>query len=206
MKLKKIKAAIDDGFQPELVKNAHFEGIFEIPRLDKPKIDFTPCGMTPFSMRKNVLTQNELLIFFELDKKFSEVVKNPKAFVKEFLKFGAITCPDCSLYRDAPLAVQIGNIYKSRAIGYFYQSQGVNVIPLVRWGSRDTYSSDTIPEKIAFTGIPKNSTIIISTYGCIKSKEDKYHLKQDSQSACRHSRLALFLYMEQCPIVFLAII
>lgn len=35
---------------------------------------------------------------------------------------------DCSLYCDAPLAVQIANVYRNRAIGYYYQSKGAYVI------------------------------------------------------------------------------
>ncbi|MDO4501104.1 MAG: DUF4417 domain-containing protein [Erysipelotrichaceae bacterium] len=77
------------------------------------------------------------------------------------------------MYRNAPLAVQIANLYRNRAIGSFYQRHGINVIPLVRWGSPLTFNKSYFPEKIAFLGIEKKSIVAIGTYGCIKTKEDK---------------------------------
>ena len=173
----KIKAAIDDGFQPELVKNARFEGVFEIPVIDKPKKGFIPSGITPFSRRNEAPTDNEAIGFFELDPMFAEVLRKPQTYVDDFKMRPAVISPDCSLYRDAPLAVQIANIYKKNAVSHYWQSRGINVLPLVRWGSRDTYTTDVLPEPIAFVGIPCNSIIVVSTYGCIKSKDDKCHFE-----------------------------
>lgn len=176
-KNKNLKAAIDDGFQPELVKDARFEGIFEIPIIGKPKKIFIPGGITPFSRRKEAPTSKEAIGFFEKDPMFADVLRNPQNYVDEFKKFPAVISPDCSLYRDAPLAVQIANVYKKNAISHYWQTQGIDVFALVRWGSRDTYTTDVLPEPIAFAGIPHNSLIVISTYGCIKSKNDKYHFE-----------------------------
>lgn len=139
----KIKATIDDGFQPELVKSARFEGVFEIPVIDKPKNVFVPGGITPFSRRNEAPTDNEAIGFFEMDSVFADVLKNPQAYVEDFKMRPAVISPDCSLYRDAPLTVQIANVYKKNAISHYWQSQGINVLPLVRWGSRDTYLSMT---------------------------------------------------------------
>ncbi len=177
MKSKKIKTSIDDGFQPELVKNANFDGIFEIPVLEKPREIFIPGGITPFSRRNETPTNKEIIGFFEHDVTFADVLRNPQNYIEDFRSRPAIIPPDCSLYRDAPLAVQIGNIYRKNAIGCYFQSLGVNVFPLVRWGSRDTYTKDVLPEPVAFAGIPHNSFIVVSTYGCIKTKDDKYHFE-----------------------------
>lgn len=177
MKHNKLKAAIDDGFQPELVKNARFEGVFEIPVVDRPKKIFIPSGITPFSRRNKAPTKNEAIGFFEMDQIFGDVLRNPQAYVEELKKFPAVISPDCSLYRDAPLTVQIANVYKKNAITHYWQSMGVEMTPLVRWGSRDTYTTDVLPEPIAFVGIPHDSIIAISTYGCIKTKDDKYHFE-----------------------------
>ena len=77
---KKHKAIIDDGFQPELVKNARFEGIFEIPVIEKPKRIFIPNGITPFSHRNETPTDNEAIGFFEMDLLFADVLRNPQAY------------------------------------------------------------------------------------------------------------------------------
>lgn len=184
-KKKRVKASIDDGFQPELVKSARFEGIFEIPVIDKPKKIFIPGGITPFSRRNEAPTDSEAIEFFEMDPTFADVLRNPQAYVEELKNFPAVISPDCSLYRDAPLTVQIANVYKKNAISHYWQSMGVGITPLVRWGSRDTYTTDVLPEPIAFAGIPHDSIIVISTYGCIKSNDDKYHFEAGLEACLR---------------------
>ena len=81
-KKKRVKASIDDGFQPELVKNARFEGVFEIPVIDKPKRIFIPDGITPFSRRNEAPTENEAIGFFEMDPTFADVLRNPQAYIE----------------------------------------------------------------------------------------------------------------------------
>ena len=84
---------------------------------------------------------------------------------------------DCSLYRNAPYAVQVTNVYRSRAIGSYYQRMGIYVIPHIRWGNSLTYTTDVFQEKVAFLGAEKHRILSISPYGCAKTKDDKYHLK-----------------------------
>lgn len=168
-----IKVKIDDGFQSELVAHATFKGYFEIPAINKPN-NFIPSKIVPFTKMKYA-EKNDAIGFFEMDLKFANVLKNPENYVAKFKSFDAIISPDFSLYRDAPFYVQLLNICRSRIISHYFQMQGVNVLPLVRWGSPDTYTKNLFGEAIAFTGIPHNSTIVVSTYGCIKSKDDKFH-------------------------------
>ena len=80
------------------------------------------------------------------------------------------------------LKSKITNIYRSRAIGYYYQRKGIYVIPQVRWGNSLTYTTKVFPEKVAFLGIEKHSIVAIGTYGCSQTKEDKYHLKAGLES------------------------
>ena len=175
--MKKTKAVIDDGFQPELVEGAEFEGIFEIPALKKINLPVLPEGITPFSRRQEAPTDNEALGFFEPDVNFADLLRNPVKYADSLRKFAAVITPDCSLYRDAPFAVQLCNIYRRQAMGHFWQRQGLNVLALVRWGSPDTYTTKRFPEAAAFAGIPHRAPIVISTYGCIKSQDDRYHFE-----------------------------
>ena len=79
--------------------------------------------------------------------------------------------------RDYPLAVQIHNLFISRAIGSYYQRQGLYVIPNIRWGSEETYMASVLPEKIAFAGVEKHSIAAVGSYGCIKNRENRYHFE-----------------------------
>ena len=63
-----------------------------------------------------------------------------------------------------PMPMKIWNIYRSRQIGQYYQSQGIKVIPTISWAEEETF-------KFCFEGIPKGSIVSISTIGVKKNKE-----------------------------------
>lgn len=175
--MKKSKAIIDDGCNPVLVAGARFDGIFEIPIIEKPKNIIIPKTIVPFSERNRVTDYDVAIGFNEMDVKFAEVLINPEAYIKDFRRFSVLISPDCSLYRDAPLSVQIANVYRNRAIGNYYQRKGSYVIPQIRWGNELTYTTKALPEKIAFLGAERHSIVAIGTYGCIQHAEDKRHFK-----------------------------
>jgi len=171
----KIKAIIDDGCCPELVAGAEFDLPLGIPIIKAPSRIVIPNGITPFSMRNRAPNLNDAIGFYEKDVNFSEVVRNPGKFLDDFGRFSALISPDCSLYRDAPLSVQLTNVYRNRAIGSYYQRRGLYVIPQIRWGNEYTYTTKYFPEKIAFLGAERQSIIAIGTYGCFEGKENKHH-------------------------------
>lgn len=169
------KANLDDGCNPELVIDAIFDGILEIPLILNPSEIFIPSGITPFTKREKAVGTDDAVGFFEKDATFAEVLVNPAAYIEDFRRFRVLIPVDCSLYVDAPLAAQVVNLYRSRVIGSYYQRNGCNVYPLVRWGNELTYTTQYFPEPIAFLGIQKNGVICLGTYGCINSREDRYH-------------------------------
>ena len=70
------KLNIDDGFCPELVANAHFDGFFEIPVIKRPKeiIIPDPEKMIPFSKKNRSKDFSEFVHFYEYDEKFGQIV------------------------------------------------------------------------------------------------------------------------------------
>ena len=177
MNKKKRKANLDDGCNPELVQGAKFDGMLEIPVVNAPSGITIPTGFTPFTKREKALDTDDAICFFEKDPKFAEVLIDPAAYIKDFRRFRYLLPTDCSLYIDAPLAVQVINIYRSRAIASYYQRNDCNVYPMARWGNEYTYTTRYFPERIAFLGLPKHSIICIGTYGCISSRIEKHHFK-----------------------------
>lgn len=111
----------DEGFSIELVQNAFFDGILEIPIIKPPEKIIIPSAMIPFSKRKLSKDFSECLVFYEHDINFAEIVRNPRELKDDVLRFKCMTTPDNSLYRDAPLTVQIANVYRNRTIGHFFQ-------------------------------------------------------------------------------------
>ena len=172
-----FRITMDDGFNPELVETAFFDGDLEIPCLEPPKEIIIPRGMIPFSKRKYSDNHQEFVVFYENDCKFGDMIKRPNRYVQELSKFPGVITPDNSVYVDSPLSVQIANVYRSRAIGCHFQRCGLYCIPNVRWGDERSYTNSVFKEKFAFLGLPKHSILSIGTYGCCKSKEEKHHLR-----------------------------
>lgn len=185
MNKKKRKAIIDDGMNPELVRGANFDGYLGIPLIRRPETYIIPSDIIPFTKRDRAEASDIAIGFYEMDIEFAKVLISPESYIGEFCRRPLVTpesikpllTPDCSLYRDAPLAVQITNVYRNRAIGSYYQRHGAYVIPQVRWGNELTYTTRVLPEKVAFLGVEKHSIVAIGTYGCFKTRDDKYHFE-----------------------------
>ena len=167
-----------DIFNARFVQNAKFSGVFEFPSLEKPKKIIIPKDTIPFSCRGQTKDFSEFIQFYEHDFRFSDFLINPESYISELKNFPGIITPDCSLYRNMPLNIQIYNTYVNRALGSYLQTQGFYVIPNVRWGDERSYSTCMFSEKFAFSGLPKQSILSVGTYGCIQGKENKYYFRE----------------------------
>lgn len=175
---KKTENLVDEGFRVSLVETAYFDGDFEIPHIDAPDEIIIPKGMVPFSLRERSLRHEDFVCFYENDINFRKILTDTESFVDDLKRFPGIITPDCSLYIDAPLCVQICNVYLNRAVGAYLKQQGIYVIPNIRWGDERTFTCEIFREKLAFLGIEKNSIVSIGTYGQVKSAESKYIFRQ----------------------------
>lgn len=173
-----VKNLVDEGFRVSLVETAFFDGKFEIPRIDPPSEIKIPQGLVPFSLRDRSENYQDFVCFYENDVNFREILTNTEEYVEELRQFPGIISPDCSLYIDAPLCVQIADIYLNRAVGYYLQSQGLYVVPNVRWGDERTYTEQYLGERVAFQGVARHSIVSIGTYGQIKKAESKRYFRE----------------------------
>lgn len=176
--MSKKRNIIDDGFRADLVRTAEFMGVFEIPAIKAPTEFVIPKDTIPFSLRGQTKDYSEFIVFYEHDIKFADILTATDDYLDELMNFPGVISPDCSLYRDMPLVLQIANTYMNRAVGHYLQSKGIYVIPNVRWGDERTYTTCVLPEKIAFVGLPKHSIVSVGTYGCIQSRENKHYFKE----------------------------
>lgn len=179
-KSKKVDGAVNitDGCNPELVDGARFDGILEIPVIEKPEKLMVPSGMVPFSKMDRVEDPRRFAVCeYELDVEFADLLRDPDKYVKELRRYQAFITPDASLYWDMPLAAQIVNKYRNHAVGHFMQSKGVYTIPNVRWGDERTYTCDYLPEPLAFLGVEKHSIVSIGSYGVVKTRDEKRHFR-----------------------------
>ncbi len=164
------KNIIDDGYSSYLVDGATFVGKYQIPSIPKHDVIRIPKDMVPFDKRNVVKERNLAIDFYMHDVTFRQILTSTSKYLDELSRFAAVISPDCSLYRDMPLCLQITNTYMSRAVGFYLQRRGVYVIPNVRWGDERSF-------EFCFQGLPTNDIVCVSTHGCIKGEENKYYFK-----------------------------
>lgn len=163
--------AFDDGIRPELLENAFFDGIFEIPYLKPLEKMIEPTGLIPFLKRNK--DSSRFVHFYEHEAHYQKFTNHPENFISELSLHPGIISPDNSVLVEAPLCAQIANIFLSRRNASYIQRCGLYQIPNVRWGDERTFTTSELPEAIAFVGIPKNSIVSIGTYGCCQTQDEK---------------------------------
>lgn len=102
--------------------------------------------------------------FYYDDYKFISAWREPDKYQDKLRRFKAVVSPDFSLYTDFPRALQILSCYRRQWCGAYWQSQGIDVIPDVVWGDKQSF-------KYCFDGIPKRSVVAVSSVGVKNDKE-----------------------------------
>lgn len=191
---------IDDGFNSELVKDAIFTGMLEIPLIKRPTELIIPKGLIPFSQCRKSNQYEKFICFYEHDLLFREILTTTKDHFEILHRFDGALSPDCSLYYDMPLVLQMTNTYLNRQIGHYLQEHGLYVIPNVRWGDERTYTR-IIPSELpfAFLGLEKKSIYSIGTYGCCKTAEYKHHLREGLRSFIKEMEPEIILVYGAMP-------
>lgn len=166
-KLNSTRNGCKDVFNAFLVSDAEYAGKYEFPILfPTNKI---PNKLIAFTDALKTKDYDQWIHFYIDDAGFERIWRQPKKYLPILKRFNGVILPDFSLYRDMPLAMQIWNIYRSRAIGHWLQREGIEIIVNIRYGDERTY-------RICCDGVPKNCTIAIGTHGTLKGKTDRHYL------------------------------
>lgn len=143
------------------------EDVNGMPIIKRPKIygyDSKKIRLTNFKNLKSLRYRKETIIgMFNFDDVLEATWNNPLKYVSKFYDCLAVTSPDFSTFTNMNENEIKHNIFKSRWTGALWQSMGVNVIPTVSWAYENTYD-------ICFSGLEKNSIVIISTIGVAENK------------------------------------
>lgn len=143
---------------------------YGIPEL--PAIDITGDKLLRFCDFNQIEDhENYIAHFFYDDFKFINAWRQPDKYVDKLKKFKAVVSPDFSLYTDFPRALQILSCYRRNWCGLYWHELGIPIIPDVVWGDEESY-------KFCFLGLPKHSTVAVSTVGV--TNDDDWNNKADS--------------------------
>lgn len=148
-----------------MVKNAEYTGKFEIPCLHQTS-RLIPKKLITFSKALKSTEYDAWIVFYEHDEAFIRIWRNPRKYLNILKRFRGVMSPDFSMYRNMPLVMQAWSTYMSRALALWWQENGIEVIPNVRFSTEDSY-------EIVFQGIEKHSTVSVGTHGCFKRKLDR---------------------------------
>lgn len=141
---------------------AEFDGVgeYDMPDMYPTHVDdleHIPLQGFNFALKEKN-PENIGVHFFLHDYQFERVWKYPDRYIEVLKKFKFVLSPQFSTYNDMPKMVQMFNVYRNRWCGRYWQEHGITVIPTIQWGSDWDL-------EYCLDGIPKHSTIAISTTG-----------------------------------------
>lgn len=137
------------------------DGFYQMPVIEP--VSYIPKDLIGFNYALTAPDKASGIHFYIDDYQFERVWNQPDMYLEKLQEFDCMLTPDFSLYTEMPIAMKIWNTYRSRLIGQMAQRLGIIVIPTVSWCEAETFS-------FCFDGLPKRSTLSISTIGV--KKED----------------------------------
>ena len=87
---------------------------------------------------------------------------------------------------DMPDPMQAWNRYRSQALGRYWQSQGIEVVPTLSWAQASSFA-------FCFKGIPRRSTVAASTVGVASDEDAQKVWREGTREAMRALELSRVL-------------
>lgn len=163
-------------FKSELIEGACLVGKYGFPKLKKTTA--IPRNVIPFNLAKTETeTTDKWIHFFIDDYQFERIWNFPARYISMLRRFEGVISTDYSMFLNMPLAQRIWNCYRNRAMDYWMQNLGINVVPVVEW-------ADYRELEWCLDGIPKNSTVAIGLYGCSKNSRSRYNALKGIEKVC----------------------
>ncbi len=138
-------------------------GMFRLPLIKKQNINLDSVKLIGYDKISQNSDFSKIVHFYLDDYKFEDIYSKPDKKLVLLKKFKAVLTPDFSMYLEMPVPLQLYAAFKSRWVGAYLQSQGVKVIPTVRWADLTSFN-------YCFDGIEKGSIVAVSTVGTKKEK------------------------------------
>ena len=138
-------------------------------------IDHAPDHLIGFNYAKTSADIGAGVHFFVDDYQFERCWNEPQRYLETLKGFDCVLTPDFSLYLDMPLPMQQWNVYRSRALGHWWQRNGLTVIPTISWAMPESY-------RFAFAGLERGGTYAVSTIG-VKGDETSLRIWREGMEA-----------------------
>ena len=153
-----------DVMKEYLITGAELDGPYQIPVI--PPIQLVPKKSIDFvsSKSRSLKGHKDLTVNFYIDdKSFLQIWNQPDQYVEHLKCFHSVCSPDFTIASGMPTALNIYNLYRNHALGFYFAILGVNIIPSV-----NVISPKEMPW--IFDGTPHRSTVSCCTNGRVRSK------------------------------------
>lgn len=148
-----------------IFKDINYTGIWDMPKLEA--VTNIPEKFWCYSNISRWEPGYGTIYFYVEDVRFNALWTRCEASLPKVKSWGNCFTPDFSVYLDWPFMVNAWNIFRARALGAFWQANGVTVIPSLQWGNVNAMGS------ILWEGLPKKSVLAISTGHCNGLQEEE---------------------------------
>ena len=155
-----------DVFNAERLKGASFVGAYEFPALRGIKLDSIPSRIVGLD-KLTARNCDECLVHgYVEDYKYGRIYTRSPKYLMLLKRAKVVIGLDHSAYRDLPLTEQIHSMYLNRATDYWWQQEGVRVIPNISCADERSYA-------FCCDGIERGTTIAMSSFGHKRRDLDK---------------------------------
>jgi len=140
-------------------------GKYKLPQLKENQ--FIPKNVISFNERNGIAKPEEHWVdFFIDDDLFENFWRHPEKSFTSLRRFAGIITTDYSMFPELLPGQIIWNCTRNRVMAYYLQINGFDTIPVASWSSREDF-------EWCFDGLPENSSIAVSTNGCMSSPYGK---------------------------------
>ena len=160
---------LNDSFKWNRLEGVRITSDFDMP-IVAPVNNVHPHNLVSFNNAKYCKDKEHSWYHFYIhDAHFERIWNNPDKYIPMLSQFEGGVSTDFSLYLDMPWAQQVYNSWRNKYMAVLLQKQGKPVIPNVGWSDESSYDW-------AFSGIPENSILSITTQGCLRNRICKQSL------------------------------
>lgn len=160
-----------DVFNAERLEGATFIGDYEFPAVRGIKLDTIPSQIVSLDKLSARNCNGCLAHGYVEDYKYGRVYTRPDKYLKLLKRADIVIGLDHSTYRDLPLTEQIHSMYLNRATDYWWQRNGIRVVPNVACADERTYDCFC-------DGIEHGATIAMSASGNKRRAVDKRYFTE----------------------------
>ncbi len=146
------------------------EGAVPVGRYQMPEIAATqslPSNVISITELRSVRNRKEHWVdHFVDDYRFNNAWNNLDNRIPLYKQFGGVIGFDWSLDKCFQPGLNIWHCTKCRNADYYMQKHGIDVIPVASWIDEESF-------EWCLDGLPKESSIAVSTNGCLSNEESR---------------------------------